>query len=214
MKGWLSKIETSYNLLNKNYKILVIVMAFLFLLSMWYSFISDISAKMDKNKKNITQIKSEVLVLKKQITVIKTKKTDDKAIQFQKEEEQLKANLTEVNKKIASFQYQLVSPKAVISNLKNMLHTEKGLKLTSMRYLPEEILKDTANQPVSRSPIELTIQGTFPEITAYLKRVERENSFIFWDEMDYKVLQYPLALVKLKIHVVTSEAGQENAATK
>jgi MSHA biogenesis protein MshJ len=214
MKGWLSKIETSYNLLNKNYKMLVIAATFLLLLIMWYSFLSNLFAKMDKNKKNMTQIKSEVVVLKKQVTVLKTKKISDKAQQYQKKEAQLKESLIEVNKKIASFQYQLISPKAVFSNLKNMLQADKGLKLTSMRYLPEEVVKDTSDQPVSRTPIELTIQGTFPEIMAYLKRVERESTFIFWDEMNYKVLQYPIAVVKLKIHVVTSEAGQKNVAAK
>lgn len=211
MKAWLSTIETSYNLLNKNHKILVLSAAFLLLFIIWYSFISDLLASMDKNKKNIVQARTEISVLKKQVAILKTKKINNKSEEYQKEEIQLKKNLAEVDKKIESFRYQLVSPKQVFFNLKNMLDSDEVVRLISVQYLPEELVKDAGNQPLYRSPIELTLQGTFPEILAYLKRVEQTNAFIFWDEIDYKVTQYPMAILKLKIHVVTSDAEQKNA---
>ncbi|GEM_PF-4785953 len=211
MKAWLSKIETSYNLLSKNNKMLVIAVAFLFLFIIWYSATANLLASMGKNKKNIAQAKTEVAVLQKQVTILKTKKTDTKNEGYQTEEVQLKKKLSEVNSKIDSFRYQLVSPKQVFFNLKNMLDADKAVRLISIRYLPDELVKDGGGQPVFRSPIELTLQGTFLEILTYLKKAEQANTFIFWDEMDYKVTQYPIAILKLKIHVLTSEAGQQNA---
>lgn len=211
MKPWLSKIETSYNLLNKNNKILVLSAILLFLFFVWYPATSNLLARMNKNKKDVVQVKTEIAVLKKQVLVLKSSKIDNKNDVYQKEEEKLKKSLAAIIKKIESFRYHLVSSKEVFFNLKNMLVTDKGPRLVSIKYLPEELVKDTNSQPVFRSPIELTVQGTFPEILAYLKKAEKTNSFIFWDEMDYKVTQYPVAILKLKIYVVTSEEGKENA---
>lgn len=211
MKPWLSKIETSYNLLSKNNKIFVISATFLLLFIFWYSAVGDLMAGMSKNKKNIAQVKTEVAVLKKQVMILKTKKTDNKNEGYQTEEVKLKKKLSEVNSKIDSFRFQLVSPKQVFFNLKNILDADKAVRLISIQYLPEELVKDSSSQPVFRSPIELTLQGTFPEILSYLKKAEQANTFIFWDELDYKVTQYPMAILKLKIHVLTSEVGQQNA---
>lgn len=211
MKAWLSKLETSYNLLSKNHKILVIAMAFLFVFIFWYSATGNLLASMGKNKKDILQASSEIAILKKQVMILKTKKIDNKNSGYQAEEIQLKKKLSDVTAKIESFRFQLVSPKKVFFNLKNMLDANQTVRLMSVKYLPEELVKDANSQPVFRSPIEITLQGTFPEIVAYLKKAEQANTFIFWDEADYKVMQYPMAILKLKIHVLTSDEGQKNA---
>lgn len=207
----LKNIETKYNLLEKNYKILLIIGVFLTIFVFWYMFFTDLLDNLEKNSKGIVSAQSEILTLKKQLSLLKSNKIENKNDQLLKEEKALKGELENSEKKIASFRYQLVSPKKIFSNLKSILSETQGIQLISMQYLPEELVKDTKEQPLYRFPIELTIRGTFFDIVTYLKKIEQLNSYIFWDEANYKVTKYPEAILKLKLHVVTSEAGKENA---
>ena len=57
MRRLLSQIETNYNLLNKNYKILAIAGLFFVVFIIWYLLISQSLDQADITKKNISQTK-------------------------------------------------------------------------------------------------------------------------------------------------------------
>lgn len=211
MTEWLSQLESKYSLLNKNYKILAVVALFLVVFVFWYMIVSREFSTMNINRKSIRLITNENTLLKKQVQILTSKVVDNKTQEYQKEETQLQKKYLELTKQADVLQSHMILSTEVLAHLNNLLQAKNDVKLLSMHYLPEAGIKGVGGQPIFRLPIELVLQGNFFSIMDYLKNIEHQHTVIFWNEIDYKVIQYPDANVKLKINIMTSELRNKNA---
>lgn len=207
MTGLLSKIETNYNLLNKNYKIFVIASLFGMVFVIWYMMMSTLLNKMAINKGNLVKIKQGNVILKKQVEILTSKAVVDKTLEYKQKELNLQKKYNALKKEASGFQFQTMLPDEVLPRLNKILRTTSGVRLLLLHYLPEEKVKNAMQNSVKRLPVEIKVEGDFFSLLNYLKKIEHDHSFIFWEEIDYKVIDYPNAVVKLKLYVITTDAG-------
>jgi hypothetical protein len=51
--------------------------------------------------------------------------------------------------------------------------------------------------------LKVEFQGNYYSTIAYLALLEKKSSRIYWDSMEYKVLNYPKANIVIKLHVIS-----------
>jgi MSHA biogenesis protein MshJ len=134
-----------------------------------------------------------------------------------------------LSSQLARMQQQLDSLKPAISSAENLpsvaskILNEKpnNTILISLEELPVEswppqsTLEQT--EKTEKPAIEDTFSGLYQHILQiefqndylntinYLERLEKISSHMYWDKMDYTVLQYPNATVVIKFHVLSLE---------
>ncbi len=214
MNFLIKKIETTYNLLERTRKILVIVSSVLLLFFTWHSFLNALLIQYEKNKKTYLTVTQEVKILNEQLTILKSKKTIDRNAELMNEEVKLKKELSILSKKIVQYQYQLISYKQIFIRLKDIFKPDNNVQLLSIKQFPEERVKDTKSTPFYQHPIEITIKGKFFDVLNFLKKIEKFHTYIFWDELFLRVSDFPESTVDIKFHIITSETGQQDHGTQ
>lgn len=154
------------------------------------------------------------------ITLQQQAKQDPDAPKRQ-EQARLQATQGELDAKIQSFADSLVPPAQMNTLLEGMLARHSGLRLIGLKTLaPQSILPapppatgEAANKPrkaptfdLYRHGVELRIEGGFGELQAYLNRLENLPSRLLWGQVEYRVLDYPRAEMRLTVYTLSNES--------
>jgi len=108
-----------------------------------------------------------------------------------------------------------VKPKEIIGVLKRVLTDVEGLKVVRMNVLDATPLDENAladikkyvTTKVSRlykHEIEIELHGNYFSTYEYLRRLESYNRVFYWNEISYKALAWPTALINLKVYTLSS----------
>lgn len=164
---------------------------------------------------NITNLNQQIVTLQNQITEIINTATQKQALVG--EEEQEKQSLFKraelLNENLSLFTSELVTPDQMAEVLTNILRDESGLTLINLKSLPAEILAETSGddakngQTLFKRGVIIRLEGDYNSTYNYLKRLEDLNWRIFWDEIDYDVIDHPRAEIIIKFHVLSRELG-------
>jgi MSHA biogenesis protein MshJ len=102
-----------------------------------------------------------------------------------------------------------VSPERMPELLRQMLASQQGLTLVSLRNLPVESLAGTAAAtpgmppPEDRGPfvhpVELIVEGDYLSVLAYLEALERLPWRMHWQRLELKAGAYPVNRVRIVI---------------
>jgi MSHA biogenesis protein MshJ len=82
-------------------------------------------------------------------------------------------------------------------------------KLPSENWIPEGLSKVSLpekSKNIYKYSMEIEFYSDYFGTVDYLSRLEKLPWHIFWDSLEYKVIQYPKADVKLKIYVLSYQA--------
>lgn len=139
----------------------------------------------------------------------------------------LKQQMEEVEQSLTHISAGLIPADQLTAVLQQMLRESQSLALLSIQTLPTEVMtleeenstqnNDDAFAPsgsdvqnavaVFRHPVELTFRGGFTAVTDYLQRLESLSWRLYWDELRYEVVDYPMAEVSLKVYTLSTERG-------
>lgn len=118
---------------------------------------------------------------------------------------------------LRTFGTSLVPATDILPLLDRMLAQVGGLRLRSMQSLPRTELTATRadgtpaaanNGPtLYRHGVELTVEGSFADLLAYLQALEDMPQRVLWGGVQLKVEQYPKALLTLRIHTLSLDRG-------
>lgn len=113
---------------------------------------------------------------------------------------ELAARRAAAEAEIKRAQIELISPQDMERQLSAILSRFPELKVTGMVTDAPSLLDDSANGDAKaaesaesrrallyRHGLELTIQGRFPDVVAYLEQLEHAPYRIYWRELDLKV---------------------------
>lgn len=137
----------------------------------------------------------------------------------------IRRTLADIDTQLAQTQSALVPPEQMVGFLENILVRSRGLRLVNMRTLPISGVLDApkdgaaksgpAAPPASaagtgremehlfRHGVELTIEGAYPELLAYLAEVERSPQRLLWSRAQLSVEQHPRAVLKLTVYTLS-----------
>jgi MSHA biogenesis protein MshJ len=108
----------------------------------------------------------------------------------------------------------LLTPDQAVEVLKQVLDQEKGLKLREVDAATRpltgtEFMPDTAAQVagIARYDLQLQLEGSYLATLRYLHTLDELPWRFFWEDVDFKVIEYPNAHVTLNIYTLGLREG-------
>lgn len=111
----------------------------------------------------------------------------------------------------AALQQQLgtvMAPRQAAQLLQNVLEQTEGLRLRHLQSHSGTSLFDAGQTPppsgagVARYNLTLQMEGGYAATQRFLEKVEQLPWTLFWDSLDYEVMEYPNALIELNIYTL------------
>lgn len=136
--------------------------------------------------------------------------------------DEVRRQVRQIDDKFKAIEHKLVPPDKVATVLQAMLERNHGLRLVALRTLPPTGLVETAaaatppKQGVSaeqapapgagiyKHAVEITVQGGYRELLAYLAQLERAPQQLFWSRASLRA-DYPSSTLTLVVFTLSTE---------
>jgi MSHA biogenesis protein MshJ len=184
---------------------LIVFMVFFFYLNPLYAKQKLMLADMARNQDQIAGVDAEILLLINAHT-----KDPDAADRARLEA--INSQAAALSNSLMATQQGMVTPERVIPLLGEILRAHDGLKLKSLRTLGEAAAPAATAPGVARAAapatlihqhgVELIVQGSYPDMVAYMKSLETMRGQIFWAHAAMRVDEYPQATLTLKVYTI------------
>lgn len=133
----------------------------------------------------------------------------------------LKNQLNVLGDRLVALEGSLVPPQRMSALLEDMIGRKTGLRLLSLKTLPVTPLLDkkpgaddngpakTGEAPASPSAglfkhgVEIRLEGSYPELTAYLERLEQAQSKLLWRSVSLSAEKYPKLVLTLTVYTLS-----------
>ena len=132
-----------------------------------------------------------------------------------KQEQAVQAGLDAVDEKLASAASGLIAPERMIEVINDVLGRQRGVRLISLRNKPVETLLNASAEPKAEPapleqgpyvhPIELTIEGSYLDVLAYLKELEALPWRIYWKSLEMQTLEHPTNRVRIELRTLSMD---------
>ena len=123
--------------------------------------------------------------------------------------EQLQGQIRRVDEVLAERTLRVISPRQMVTVLRDVLDDASGLSLMALRNLGSEpVLQgtDTAGDAaprVFRHRVELVVRGDYFSLLGYLERLEGLEWQFQWDALTVETVDYPQAEVRLSLSTLS-----------
>lgn len=179
----------------------ILCLALLFIYFIWYSgFWTNLYQTINTITTRINSLESSNAKLAEQLELLK-KEVKAKEEWFTRNERIAATNFTEL---LSSHQTSKVLYDLLVSNSKLSLLQLKNIA-------PKAISLPQANiNNAFEHGIIIKFSGDYFSTMQYLQALEKLKWKLFWDQLEYKVIQYPLAEITLQIHTISAESDWIN----
>lgn len=149
-------------------------------------------------------------------TLIAARTTDPDAANRSRLAE-LRLRIGEQEEKLAAFQRGMVSSDRMADVLREMLGRNRNVRLVSLRTLPVTTLADGAKAAAAeagaadpraaiyRHGVELTVEGGYADLLAYVTELEAMPWRVFWGGASLSVQTYPVSRLTLTVYTISLE---------
>ena len=161
------------------------------------------------------KILQTINVTQTQIEQIELKLNQELNRELKEEINQLKQRHQLILKNLSNQQLALVAKTEMADILKTLLQDNSELTLMALRSLePQPILFTASSSDTEmkeKSPllfkhtILLDVEGNYFAVVDFLQQIEQANAKILWQSVDYTVLEYPTALVKIEVFTLSTD---------
>lgn len=155
---------------------------------------------------DIAQREVELRTVQAELQRLAQSRSSDPDARNRKRLAELRAELVDLDAKIASEQKRFTSPERMRTVLEEMLERERRLRLVDLKTLPISDLSATQGQAgrrVFRHGVELTLAGSYLDLHAYLKALEGLSTQLYWGRAEMTVGAYPVATLKLTVYTLS-----------
>jgi MSHA biogenesis protein MshJ len=133
----------------------------------------------------------------------------------------LRKQVAEIDENMKALQKTLVPPDQMAKLLEGMLSRDRGLQLVSLHKLPARRFEapgapkakadaagtaKAAAQPergIYQHSFELTVQGSYADLSNYLARLEKLPWQMFWGRVSVDAGHYPMIVLTLTVHTLS-----------
>ncbi len=153
------------------------------------------------------QYQKELATLQTQVARMVGANAADPDAAARKRQAALRAELSQLNSRIAGEERRFTAPDRMRAVLEEMLGRNKGLTLVDLRTLPvvpaAPPRSGGAPAGMFRHGIELTVRGTYGELYEYLRMLESLPNQLYWARAELTVTDHPLLTLKLTVHTIS-----------
>lgn len=173
--------------------------------------------------REIAQADAQLVALQAQLQALRADRRDpDAATRAQLI--QLREETRGVEQQFSALQSALVAPREMKSLVEQLIRRHGALQLRSLRTLPvvsvsemiapapgsankaEAARADGAQDPwLYRHAVEITVQGSYADMVAYLQELERLPRRVYWGGLKVDAEQYPLSTMTVTVYTISTE---------
>ena len=227
MKKQWHKVNDKFNNVSPREMWLIILTGFVLCIMLPFMLLIDITEKkIDNAKQANSTLVNNINDLKININTLSAAVGKNANIKLKADIKQYEKRLTNVDKDLALLSDNLINPNAMRSALLSVLTLQKGVSLTSLEVLPvidvfsEDQTTETqlTNNNVSNTSnntdsflglyqhtIRVTLNGEYFQLRDYLKRLEDTSWLFYWQQFNYRLIEYPLSELRLEIYTLSTE---------
>lgn len=173
---------------------------------------------LQKTPAKIESLQTEIDSQQRVLDLLRGQQVKDPNVAARAELKKLRTQLSDVNNEIRRAATNLVTPDQMLSMLHSVLADDQGIKLVSAKSLGVESMQlgeqvedegaeAAAQAVVYVHPFELQLTGTYQGLYNYLQKIEQLEGVFFWDLLEYEVDSHPEAVIRIKVHTLSSEEG-------
>ena len=127
--------------------------------------------------------------------------------------ETLRRQVATAEAKLLEEQRKFAPPERIGPLLEEMLSRNRRLRLVDMRTLPAAALNSagatqkppapSAGAPIYRHGVEITVTGSYLDLLAYLRDLEKLPNQMYWGKLDLSVASHPQVTLKLSVYTLS-----------
>ncbi|PTY39011.1 hypothetical protein BGP77_09675 [Saccharospirillum sp. MSK14-1] len=127
-------------------------------------------------------------------------------IQLSERNAALEAELAELDARMANITEVLIPPQQMVSVLRELLErSDLTLIRLSVQPVSEVRPADVGQSALYQHKLELTLTGTFNDLTAYLSALEGLPWHLFWDRLSIETTEHPQLRIHLDVHTLSDQ---------
>jgi len=181
------------------YRVLILSVSILVVLILWQTtFWRPIANKNQDLEKQINALAPEVDAIQKQVATYKN--VFDK---LKLEAKSLSANAKDQMPDITA----PTLPQRIVNTLKQLaIERRTSLTILSFEAMPSKTIptmNSNNNQNLLGHDVTIKLASNYFSTLSYIRAIEKLHWPIYWDELSYRVTQYPQAEVMLKMHTIS-----------
>jgi MSHA biogenesis protein MshJ len=183
----------------------------------WLALVHDVLVLAKETEaRNITIADSRILEEQNRQAEIQGTYTSDPNTFVLSRQRELRDEAENATNRLNQLYGDLISPQQMSQVLTTILHSETRLSLLSLENSPSEALISTAATPeadpgpgiqVFKHGFRMVFEGNFIETVYYLRSLEALDGNFFWENLNFRVTEYPNAEVSLDIYTLSTEQG-------
>ncbi|CAG7857256.1 hypothetical protein MCAMS1_02021 [biofilm metagenome] len=197
----IDKFQERIQSLTSREKLIVYTTVLVILWGVWDSLIfRPLVAKQKNNSQQLINLESQIIQLKQNSLELEKTTQTDPNVENQNKLNELKAQYSRFQQQIMYGNKKFVAPEQMAKALGDMLNQNKQLDLIKLETLPPATLLSSIDQhqPIYKHGLKITFTGTYADTVNYLESLEALPWAIVWDELDYRVKNYPKAEITLR----------------
>ena len=174
--------------------------------------------------REVAQRQVEMRTLQEQLQAVALARQADPDREIRFKLDALKLKVSEIEARLLEEQRKFAPPEQVGVLLGEMLSRNRKLQLVDMRTLPVASFagnaaeaekappqKSAAAKPAApagggqiyRHGVEITVSGSYLDLLAYLKDLEKLPSQLYWGKLDLAVSAHPQVTLKLSVYTLS-----------
>lgn len=182
-------------------------------------------AKQRRLSREIAARQGEILTLQAQVQKLALARQADPDQASRRQLEAMRRRITDVEAELAMEQRKFAPPERIGALLEEMLSRNRKLQLVDMRTLPATAIgapekpaaqaAAPADKPAAKPPaagpggpiyrhgVEITVRGTYLDLLAYLRELEKLPNQMYWGRLDLAVAAHPQVTLKLSVYTLS-----------
>lgn len=205
-----TKMRAYYQKMSKRDQCVVFTLLAFFIFLLWYALVWHPTKIYFQSTQNaLSAVRLEVQTLQDETTVLQARLKKDPNEEISQKQAKLYQDKQALQQKLNVYNTQLLSPQGLMQALQAVLNAQKNIHLSSIALLPNQgNLHPSATQsgkPLFAHGVKLQFTADYFSTLQYLRQLEQLRWRLFWDRLDYRVTDYPLAEVTLEIHTLSTE---------
>jgi MSHA biogenesis protein MshJ len=173
----------------------------------------------------VEQRQGEIRKMQEQLQAMVAARQADPDQTTRKQIETLRARAVDLEAKLKEEQRKFVPPERIGALLEELLGKNRRLQLVDMRTLPVAAIdpsapmqKPAAENPATEKPaaprpavpgtiyrhgVEVTLSGSYLDLLAYLRDLEKLPNQMYWGKLELAVAGYPKVILKLSVYTMS-----------
>jgi MSHA biogenesis protein MshJ len=177
-------------------------------------FLHPLTQKITTLTEQMSTLKDQKTATEQQINTLQQAIQNPLLLQMINEEKRLNANLAIIQQQLKQFKPRLTTSTRMAQLTNDILKQQGGrIAIRSIIEMPVEPLlqadidktnpAELVTADIYSHGLQIEFQSDFFSAIDYLKRLERLPWALYWDNLEYKVINYPLADIVIKLHILS-----------